>query len=253
MSNTTVIDYSDTNGAGTVTIVNNPFSNGKKYNAKFDRVTVNIDNLIARIEKKGLDTDTFALKHSASLFKAEILEALGKGEAVNLLDLGVFYIAASAIGDTVETVTISDFQVRFTPSKLANDAVSALKVKKVALSAPSPIIATITDLYTGEETNVLTQGKSVLLSGALLKITGEEGGIFFAPATEQETPTVNEELWVKVPRLIRNSAKELEFYLPEVLEADKKYCIVLKTNSSKGTNTTKKSYTTAYSSVVSLK
>lgn len=253
MSNTTVIDYTDTDGAGTVTIMNNPFGNGKKFNAKFDRVTVNIDNLIARIQKKELGTNAIVMKQTLSLVKAEILEALSRGESVNLMDLGTFYIAASAIGDTVETVEISDFQVRFTPSKLTNDSVMALKVKKVALSSSTPIIAKMIDVYTGEETDCFTKGKSVLLTGSLLRVTGEEGGVFFAPATEKGEPSANEELWVKVPRLSRNGAKELEFYLPESLEIDTKYCIVIKTNSSKGSSTTKKSYSTAYSGVVTVK
>ena len=52
MSNTTVIDYTDSDGKGTVTLVANPFEKGGKYYAKFDRTTVNIDHLIARIQKK---------------------------------------------------------------------------------------------------------------------------------------------------------------------------------------------------------
>ena len=49
MSNTPVIDYTDSDGKGTVTLVANPFEKGGKYYAKFDRTTVNIDHLIARI------------------------------------------------------------------------------------------------------------------------------------------------------------------------------------------------------------
>ena len=55
MSNTTVIDFSDSKAKGIVTLVANPFDNGQKFYAKFDRATVNIDNLIARIQKKKLE------------------------------------------------------------------------------------------------------------------------------------------------------------------------------------------------------
>ena len=89
MSNTTVIDYEDSDGKGTVTLVANPFGKGGKYYARFDRTTVNIDHLIARIQKKEVGTNAIMAKHFASLFKAEILEALARGEAVNVLDLGM--------------------------------------------------------------------------------------------------------------------------------------------------------------------
>ena len=250
MSNTTVIDYEDTEGAGNITLVENPFRKGSRFNAKFDRVTVNIDNLIARIQKKEVGTNAIMAKHFASLFKAEILEALGRGEAVNFLDLGTFYIAASVTGDTPDAVVINGFQVRFTASKILNDAVSSLKVKKIALSSTAPIIGTMKDLYTGEATNNFSSGKSVRIEGSRLKIAGEEGGVFFAPSTEDEKPTSNTEEWIKVEKLIRNSSKELEFFLPASLELEKKYCIVLKTSSSG--KTTKKSYSTAVSAIVSI-
>ncbi|MBQ1593809.1 MAG: hypothetical protein II077_17360, partial [Treponema sp.] len=49
-----------------------------------------------------------------------------------------------------------------------------------------------------------------------------------------------------------NVSKTLEFFLPPTLLADTPYCIVLKTNSTKG-NTTKKSYSVSSSSIVKLK
>ena len=102
MSNTTVINYKDSDGTGTITLIENPFKSGGKYYARFDRTTVNIDHLIARIQKKEVGTNAIMAKHMASLFKAEILEALGRGEAVNVLDLGTLYITSNGLvkGDT---------------------------------------------------------------------------------------------------------------------------------------------------------
>ena len=72
-------------------------------------------------------------KHFASLFKKEILEALTRGEAVNFVDLGTFYIAPTGTvhGDTPDTAKIKGFQVKFTASKQFNDAVSAVEIKKL--------------------------------------------------------------------------------------------------------------------------
>ena len=254
MSNTTVIDYEDSDGTGTVTLVQNPFERGGKYYAKFDRTTVNIDHLIARIQKKEVGTNAIMAKHMASLFKAEILEALSRGEAVNLFDLGTLYITTSGKvkGDTPETATIPGFQVKFTSSKVTNEAVSALGIKKIVMSDTSPIIGAMTDLFTGEETTSFTAGKSIRIEGTRLKIAGEAGGVFFAPTTERDVPVSDESQWIKVKKLIRNVSKTLEFFLPPELEVGSTYCIVLKSNSTKG-NTTKKSYSVTKSGVVMVK
>lgn len=254
MSNTTVIDYADSDGTGTVTLVANPFEKGGKYYAKFDRTTVNIDHLIARIQKKEIGTNAIMAKHMASLFKAEILEALSRGEAVNLIDLGTLYITTSGTlkGNTPETASIPGFQVKFTSSKITNEAVSALGIKKIVMSETSPIIGTMTDLFSGETGTEFTAGKSVRIEGSRLKIAGEDGGVFFAPATEKEEPAADEAQWIKVEKLIRNGSKMLEFFLPPALAAGTPYCIVLKTNSAKG-NKTKKSYSVVSSGVVTVK
>lgn len=253
MSNTTNIDYNDSDGKGTVTLFINPFDRGGKYYAKFDRTTVTIDNLIARIQKKEVGTNAIMAKNMAALFKAEILEALSRGEAVNLLDLGTLYITVNGTvkGETADTATLPRFQVKFTSSKITNDAVSSLEVKKIIMCDSSPTIGIMTDLYTNENGSTFTQGKSMRIEGDRLKISGEVGGIFFAPATEKEEPVDDEAQWIKVSKHIRNAAKMLEFFLPSELVPGTPYCIVLKTNSTKG-NKTKKLYSLAYSSPISV-
>lgn len=253
MSNTTVIDYTDSDGKGTVTLVANPFEKGGKYYAKFDRTTVNIDHLIARIQKKEVGTNAIMAKHIASLFKAEILEALGRGEAVNIFDLETLYITTNGKvkGDTPQTATIPGFQVKFTCSKITNDAVSALGIKKIVISDSSPIIGTKTDLFTGEEGTAFSAGKAIRIEGRRLKISGDDGGIIFAHATEKGEPDSDEAKWIKVSRIIRNVSKILEFFLPSELETGVPYCIVLKTNSTSG-KATRKTYSLACSNPVTI-
>lgn len=253
MSNTTMIEYNDLDKKGTVTLVANPFEKGGKYYAKFDRITVNIDHLIARIQKKEVGTNAIMAKHMASLFKAEILEALSRGEAVNLFDLGTLYITTNGKvkGDSPDTATIPGFQVKFTSSKITNEAVATLGIKKVVMSDSSPIIGSMTDLYTNEEGTTFTKEKAVRIEGSRLKITGEDGGVFFAPATEKDEPEPDETKWIKVSKQIRSVEKILEFFLPTELVLDTPYCIVLKTNCARG-KTTKKTYSVAYSKVVTI-
>ena len=256
MSKTTVIDYQDTDGKGIVTLVANAFGKNDRICARFDRSTVNIDHLIARIQKKDSGTNAIMAKHMAALFKAEILEALSRGESVNLFDLGTLYITSKGkvIGNTPDTATIPGFQVKFTASKVTNEAVAALEIKKMILSDTSPKIGTMTDLYSGEETLNFTSGKSIRIEGSRLKIAGEEGGVYFAPVTELGDVDKDETKWIKVEKLIRNVSKTLEFFLPAELAEATPYSIVVKTNSSKGSSSTaKKSYSVAYSAVVRIK
>ena len=190
----------------------------------------------------------------ASLFKSEILEALSRGEAVNLFDLGTLYIKASGkvTGSTPETANIPGFQVKFTPSKIANEAVSSIGIKKIVIADTKPKIDTMTDLYSEEITTNFTSEKSIRIEGSRLKIGGEEGGVFFSPITENGEADKNESNWIKVQRLIHNSSKNLEFFLPSELEAEKEYSIILKTNKSIG-SFSKKSYSVIFSTPVSVK
>lgn len=114
-----------------------------------------------------------------------------------------------------------------------------------------PIIGVMTDLYTGMEGTVFTAGKTVKIEGSRLKITGEEGGIYFAPAAENNEPVTDENQWIKAEKMIRNSSKYLEFFMPPALSADTSYCIVIKTNNLKGSST-KKKYETAVSEAVTI-
>ena len=255
MSNTTVIDYEDSDGKGTVTLVANPFGKGGKYYARFDHTTVNIDHLIARIQKKEVGTNAIMAKHFASLFKAEILEALARGEAVNVLDLGTLYIKANGTvaGNSPETAVLEGFQVKFTSSKLVNDAVAKIGVKKIVTADSGPVIGDMTDLYTGKAGNLFTAGKSVRIEGTRIRITGDDGGIYFAPADGTDDAGGDESQWIKVDdgKIYRNRSKLLEFFLPAGLSPGIPYRIVLRTNSTKG-NTLKKSYSTAVSEAVTV-
>ncbi len=180
MSNTTVIDYEDSDGKGTVTLVANPFGKGGKYYARFDRTTVNIDHLIARIQKKEVGTNAIMAKHFASLFKAEILEALARGEAVNVLDLGTLYIKANCViaGSSPETVVTEGFQVKFTSSKRLNDAVAKIGIKKIVTADSGPVIGNMTDLYTGRTGTLFTAGKSVRIEGMRINYRGIRRHLF---------------------------------------------------------------------------
>ena len=254
MSNTTVIDYSDSDGEGTVTLVANPFNKGSKYYALFDRTTINVDNLIARIQKRETGTDAMMAKHLISLFKAEILNALSRGESINMFDLGILSISAKGPvkGETPETAVLPALRAKFTCSKLTNKTVAGVKIKKIVMAATSPVLGTMTDLFTGHAGLCFTVQKPMRIEGTRLKITGNEGGIFFAPLDEAQKPVRDETRWIKVEdkQIIRNFPKSLEFFLPEALTVGIPYRIVIKTNCSGRRQ--KKTYEKGISPVVTV-
>ncbi len=255
MSTTTNISYSDTEGSGNLTLYKNYFEKGGKYYARFDRRNVTIDNLIARTQKKDIGVNAITAKHILSLIKAEIIEALQRGESVNLMDLGTFYIAASGTsGNTAETAEIKKLLVKFTSSKETNEAVSNLAINKIVVADSSPSIDCVTDLFTGLKDGTVTAGKAARIDGGRLKISGEEGGIFFAECDTEGVFLEDENAWHKVNpgSIMRNLAKALEFFLPETLESGKTYRIILRTNSRKGSED-KKTFVSAVSDIVAVK
>lgn len=68
---------------------------------------------------------------------------------VNIFVLGTLCITTSrkGKGNTPQTATIPGFRVTFTSSKITK----ALGIKKIVISDSSPIIGTMTDLFTNEK------------------------------------------------------------------------------------------------------
>lgn len=255
MSTTTNINYTDTEGSGSLTLYENHFDKGGKYYARFDRRTVTVDNLIARTQKKDIGVNAITAKHIISLIKAEIIEALQRGESVNLMDLGTFYIAASGTtGNTAETAEVKRLFVKFTSSKETNEAVSKLEISKVMVADASPAIDSVTDLFTALKDGTVTAGKAVRIDGDRLKISGDEGGIFFAECSPDGAYSDDESIWLKVnaETIMRNRSRTLEFFLPENLKSGKSYRIILRTNSRKGSED-KKTFVTAVSDMITVK
>lgn len=171
------------------------------------------------------------------------------------MDLGTFYIAASGTsGNTAETAEIKKLLVKFTSSKETNEAVSKLGINRIVIADSSTSIDSVTDLFTGLNDGTLTSGKAARIDGGRLKISGSDGGIFFAECDTDGIFSEDESAWHKVnpESIMRNLSRTLEFFLPESLESGKSYRIILRTNSRKG-NEDKKTFVSAVSDIVNLK
>ena len=244
------VTYNDSDGKGDITLIDSHLSKNGVY-ARVDRSIVTTENLIARASKKESGVRPHMMWTCAKLFKEELLEALSRGESVSFLGVGTFYPApVGTKGTTPETASVEGFRVRCTVSRDANDAVSKLKVNKVSKQEYGPVIDTMTDVATGKTDGTFVAMTSMRIEGDRLKIGGENGGVFFAPVGE-ETGIADEALWIKAETFIINEPMTLALLLPKSLEAGKKYCVIVKTNTSKN-GATKKSYSTTIGSYITI-
>ncbi|MBQ0050669.1 MAG: DUF4469 domain-containing protein [Treponema sp.] len=245
--------FEDSEKNGTITLYANPFNNGSKYYGRFDRTTVNTNTLIARIQNKKAGTNELALQQAAGFLKEEILAAIRSGEAVNVMDLGILFITAN--GKFNGTVLLPNekplLSVKFTPSQLVQSAVENIQIKEVKFSTQAPVIAKITDQFTGSTEGVLSAEKSVLLEGTRLKVSGEGSGIFLCPLDEDGNIINDKDTWCECSVITRNTQKYLEFYLPNDATPEVPYKILIRTyNSGNGSSKTIKE---SYSSTITIK
>ena len=237
MSDVTKITFDDNSGKGTLTMYKNPFNNGRRYYARFDRDTITMEQIIARIQKKDLGTNALMVKHITGLIKAEILEALSRGEAVNILDLGTLFITADASAEngSASDLTVAGFSAGFTPSALTNDALKELSVKKITVADHSPRIERLFDTYDEEERDEFTAGTRVRMTGANMKLGGETSGLYLCPAEGDGSIADDEGSWTKIGSslLKANLASRIEFIIPRG-QAAGTYRILLHTSYAGG-------------------
>ncbi len=247
----TKIDFADDNVAeGRIFLFKNCIGNKGKYFARFERKTINDDIIIARIHERGVGLDDLTVKAVIGLYKKEVVAALGRGESINLMDLGRLYIRATGTADSrAAAPSLMSLEPAFTPSRTSMAAVSSVKISGASFAKAGPKIEELVDLYTGlsslsvarnegvtgdDGVGVmgLSAGKVASLKGSRLKVAGEEGGVFFCPLDGEGNPLSDRSRYVKVAqeKLSRNRDSVLEFFLPPTLEKGVRYRILVRTN-----------------------
>ena len=229
-------NFSDTEGRGTIILYENPFKNsknGSQYYGRFRRNTVDIKTLIARIQKRKAGTNELALQQVAGFIKEEILEALTRGESVNILDLGFMYIAPKSgfnEKDGKSENGKSTLTVKFTPSQTVRSKVEKIEINDILIADVNPQIFAVTDQFTKGTDGILTKGKTVFLEGERLKIAGDDGGVFLCPVEgEKKTVCADETKWLKSPQVTKNTMKNLIFYIPDEAVEETEYRILVRT------------------------
>lgn len=235
---TFVTTFSDTNGKGTIKLYPDHLNGDSSYVGRFDRKTVDINTLIARIQEKKAGTNELALQHSAAFIKEEVIEALSKGEAVNLLDLGTLYISVNVKfdGSAAEKKQKADkktFRVKFTPSPLVQSAVDSIEIERMYMANVGPEIISIKDNYTGLTDGTVSAGKDIEIKGKNLKLDDSEAsGIYFCPLDEKGNIATDESRWLKSKKVIYNKPQTIRCYVPDDIDKTAEYKILLRTSKS---------------------
>ena len=247
--------FNGKDGNGGLVLYANPFGTGKKFYGRFERDVLSMENLVSRIQQKNPGTDEIIIQTAASYIKREILVALKEGKAVNLMDLGELYIAAtgSTSSDSASDVSELSLTVKFATSQLLRDSIAKVSIRSVMFSDTAPAISKIFNWFTGEESTTLSAEKNVILEGKRLKIGQDEDcGLFLAPVDEKGEVTDEESLWIDCTNLVRlNTPKKIDFYLPSSATDGSSYRIVIKSNYVNGT-TKRKQPVYTYSDVVTI-
>ena len=214
-----------------VTLHENNFTKDGTYYATVSRNTATFKNILSEIAEDNKGMDPFMLQFAAILIQKKILKMLEQGKAVNVLDLGTMYIAMKCNAKGKSDVTGNgNFYIKFTPSALANEAISSLGVDKIVYADGSPEITVTTDLSTGKEDGTLSAGKPCRIRGGRLKIGGDGSGLFFAPVDSDGKMNTDESTWstVESTAVFRNKPTELNFFVPAALTSGG-YKMVLRT------------------------
>lgn len=223
----------NSNSVLSVTLYENHLKKDGSYYARVSRNTATFNNIISEIAEESKGLDPHLLQYSAILIQKKILKLLEQGKAVNILDLGTMYIAmkCNAKGKS-EVPEKGNFCIKFSPTQIAQDAISSLNIDKVVYVENSPEITEIIDLSNGKNDGTITQGKPLAVIGSKLKLGTADSGIYFVPIDENGIYSNDESTWIQVPsaQIFRNKPGELNLFVPETLESEKSYCIVLKTN-----------------------
>lgn len=217
----------------TLLLYRNQFDD-KSWVGKIKRDTVSSENVCANIADRDPGVGYAMIIHVLELVQTEILRQIKLGHAVDVLGLGVLYVApvGKISGTNPQPADIKSFTARFSPSALVREEAKTVKVEITKSIDGMPFVNHVISLKDGNTDGNLTMGRNVRLTGDKLTVGGSGSGIFFAKADESGNIVAEEKNWIAVDTsyLPRNTSKTLEFTVPKGLETSTPYVIVVRTN-----------------------
>lgn len=176
------------------------------------------------------------LFYLAQELSERMLSKLRHGYAVELLDFGTIFPTMKGSIKKTDTATkiAAHFDVGFTPSKEAREAVKSLKVANVLNVSKQHEIYSVQELFTPESPkNVIKVGSMAQITGKAIKMGGDVFGLYAAKISENwsgSVPPKNE--WIKLSHVSTNLPSKIEFFAEE-LEAGN-YTLIVETSLSAG-------------------
>lgn len=217
-------------GKVVVTQIPNPFDKRKMMN-HIVRNTAD-DAAVASEMAKHTDIVKFNdMTPVMSAFVASVKTLMGQGNAVRISGLGTFYLKAAEMNESEESV--SEFAVSFTPDKSLTEAVQKAQTEVVTQSNTEPVILEVFNMDSLEESEEITSGKGVEITGKRLRIAGEEGGmdgtgLFMVPCDSGGNYKDDKSDWIKVNsgEIKKNYMTQITFRVPWELEGKYRIAIV---------------------------
>lgn len=155
-----------------------------------------------------------------------IKSILANGNAVQVGDLGTFYLSCPGgfeYGSTQTTAELSKrLRVCFKPSAKLQLAVSSTVVSAIIECDNSPVITSITDMDTYDD-STLQANRIVRISGLRLRLAGAESddcGVYFVPADSNHDPDMDTANWKRVSDtyVYKNRPSELLVRVPALTQ-----------------------------------
>ena len=221
-----------------VTLHENQLRKDGSYYGLVSKNKASFNNIISEIAEDNKGIDPHMLQYAAILIQKKILKMLEQGKCVNILDLATMYIGLECNAKNKNEVnSTGNLVVKITPTQLVKNAISSIQIDKIVYHDANPEIDEIIDLSTKKNNSILTKGKPAKIIGKKLKLGGEKYGLYFAKVDNNDFFSKDESTWIKVDddQIFRNMPKELNFFVPDTLENNTIYKILVKSSyMSKG-------------------
>lgn len=233
---------SDLTGSVNVTVHKNYLRDDNSSYAKVRRRKAGINHVIARILKMPGALDKATLFHAAMLFKDGFIEMLKNGHAVDVFELGTFWLSSngSIAGESPAAADIPAMSLGFTPSAEVLAQLAGVEVGEAVRESTEPVITVVEDRYTFMTDGSVTKGKPVRVAGSRLRVAGgEDTGIFLAPSDGKGGYATDRDSWLKAERIGTNDPSTLEFYLPDGTEVGETYALIVRTACGRGSRLNK--------------
>ena len=207
---------------------------GGSYIARVPYKALDLDNIVSDIAAQYPSLDPAVIIHAAELLKKQILSYIMEGKAVNILDIVTVHAEPKTVVPRAnpQSSQLPELTLKFKATQEAKDALAAVSATSFMVRTPEPEIAAIISLKDGSADGALHKGYPVRITGAKLKVAGEEGGIFFVPPDAEGEPSKDEGAWIKAADssyIPLNYPKKLEFNIPDSVEEGKRYFIAVRT------------------------